>query len=331
MKILLFESSPSDATSYYRSRGVLSFLRNTGVELVPCETNNFHWSDAVMGDIAFFHRPHSNRHLKAMLTCKDVGIPIIADYDDDLFNIEDHNPMYQLYANDLQNILDCLRLSDEVIVSTQALADEYSKYARCTVIPNAHNDFIFPVDKKQPFIYNCTAYYRGGSTHQHDVYKHKKEIITMLERNEEFKFYFIGDRFSFLEEDTPHVDNFFYCGYEPLITYLSNLNKLRPCAHFTFLQNTQFNQGKSNCSWLEATYAGAASFAPEGLAEFDKTPAIKCTNFAMAFAVYKPETLLKRSHDESWQYIKDNLLLSNVNQMRGQLFNDVLCTKNNKS
>lgn len=322
-RILLFEPSKDDATSYYRSRGVLPFMaKGHDIQLIPCDAGHFNWADAVMGDVAFFQRPIGKHLLEKMLLCKDLGVKVIIDWDDNVLDIAEHNPLYGHCRRNLQHILDSLTLADHVIASTQSLGEVYGRYTRnVTVIPNCHNDYLFPVKSKQPFIFNRKAYYRGGSTHQKDVYKYKDQIIDMIKTNPEWLFHFFGDRFLFIEAETEKCDNHLVGGYQNVLEFLRSLIELRPCAYFTFLEDTIFNQGKSNCGWLEATYAGAACFAPLGLHEFDKLPCVVlCTNFTDGFSWKNPEAELKRLHDESWEYIQNNLLLSKVNELRLGVF-----------
>lgn len=323
MRVLLFEPRAEDATSFYRSRGVLPYLsRKNNIELIPSRVDGFTWAQALMGDVAFFQRPNHSSHARAMITLKECGVRVICDYDDDFFNIPEHNPVYAPYAANRQNIIDCIALADDLIVSTQTLADVYSPHARDAtpehihIVPNAHNDYMFPVERKKPFSYNKNAYYRGGTTHQWDVFKHADQIVSMIKKNTDWKFYFIGDRFPFLEAQTEGLSNHMVAGVVPMMDFFQLLIKMNPCVHFSFLENNKFNHSKSNCAWIEATYAGATSFATGGLPEFVKTPAIICNDIDDAFEHFQDKDFLKSRHDKSWEYICQNLLLSTVNERR---------------
>lgn len=316
MRVALFEPKADDATSFYRSRGAWHYLSKHHPLLQFIIPQGSGWIDAVLYDVAVFQRPCNATDAKAMLMFKECGVKVIADYDDDLLNVADHNPSFLHHTRNKQFGIDCLRIADTVIVSTDKLKESYSAYNKnIVVIPNALNDYFFTKENKNPFVYNKIAYYRGGSSHQRDVYGYKDEIIKTIKKNPDWKFYFIGDRFQFIEAETLECENFFVSGYAPTFNFLQNTNALHPCVNFVFLENSPFNQAKSNCAWIEATYAGAASIAPLKLAEFDKVPSLAIFTMHQMYS----ESKLKESHDKSWQYIQDHLLLSEVNKLRLQV------------
>lgn len=141
----------------------------------------------------------------------------------------------------------------------------------------------------------------------------------MIKENTKWNFYFIGDHFHFIEAQTVDLSNHFVASYLGLIEFFHMINNMNPCVHFSFLENTLFNHSKSNCGWIEATYAGAASFATGGLPEFVKTPAIICEQVDEAFRLFAEKDFLKDRHDKSWEYICQNLLLSTVNEQRAKV------------
>lgn len=329
MRLLLIEPNPSDATSFYRSRGVLPFLEKrypTQFTLqYPKRWDKIDWTDAVQADVAFVQRPAHRHNVHTIALLKECGVGVVVDYDDDIINIKDHNPVYEHYQNNIEHAVACIRMADALIVSTQALKDVYAPYNdNIHVIPNAHNDYLFPVSQKADFKYNHVAYYRGGSTHQRDVFINADSIVKMIKENPAWKFYFIGDRFHFLEAKTEGCKNHFVMGYQPTLEFLKMVNGMNPCAHFTFLEQTVFNMSKSNCGWLEATYAGAASFAPVGFPEFINKGIIQYANVDASFYSHVQTAgkyLMRDAHNQSWEYIKKNLLLSEVNRLRYDLLN----------
>lgn len=315
MRVALFEPAPADATSFYRSRGVWHYLSKEHPELKFIIPTGSDWIDAVLYDVAIFQRPCTKKDVRAITMMKDCGVKVIIDYDDNLLNVAPHNPSYEHHHFHKVSTMGCINLADIVIVSTEKLKESYLPYNKnIVVIPNALNDYIF--NKKKPFKNSKIAYYRGGSSHQRDVYLYRNEIIKTVRENPDWKFYFFGDRFQFLEAELSKDNNFLMFGYMPILQFLQSITELRPAAHFTFLEDTPFNQAKSNCSWIEATYAGAASFAPEKLAEFYKVPGL---DLEEAYDLNNATSILEESHDHSWMYIQDNLLLSQVNKKRLEL------------
>jgi hypothetical protein len=107
------------------------------------------------------------------------------------------------------------------------------------------------------------------------------------------------------------------------------MRRLNPNIFIYTLENTKFNQGKSNISWIEATYVGAAVIAPDFLPEFVK-PGISNFNSSLkeTFNKIKADNeVLKLMNELSWDYIKAKLLLSHVNQQR---YNTISELKNRK-
>lgn len=325
MRLLLIEPNPTDATSFYRSRGVWPFIKDVTIQ-IPRRWDKLEWTEAVLCDVAVVQRPSHPHSVHTIGLLKECGKKVIVDYDDDVTCIEDHNPVFEHFSKNIDDIIKCMEMADVVTVSTQALYDSFSKYnKRVVIIPNALNDFIFPVNHKSPFRFRHIAYYRGGSTHQRDVYARQEEIVRMIKQNPYWKFFFIGDRFQFIEAQTQRCKNHFAINYLPCFEFLKMINELAPTVHFNFLQDTPFNRAKSNCAWIEATYAGAASLAPLGLPEFVNKPAIQYSQVDKSFAAHvtvEGKYGLRDSHNASWDYIQSNLLLSQVNLQRLAVLND---------
>jgi len=96
------------------------------------------------------------------------------------------------------------------------------------------------------------------------------------------------------------------------------------------LSDTPFNRAKSNISWIEATYAGSSVIAPEFLPEFANMPGVITYNELMDSVFENVKDFNKSlaiTNDLSWRYIKENLLLSQVNNLRYQ---SLLALKNSK-
>ena len=107
-------------------------------------------------------------------------------------------------------------------------------------------------------------------------------------------------------------------------TYVSEMerkNKDLDCRVFVKpMANHIFNHSKSNCSWIETTYAGMVTVAPTAFPEFDK-PGIVRNNYhgeAVNRLMYD-DMYYQHNFELSVNYIRDNLLLSKVNELRKHL------------
>ena len=309
---------PNDASAFYRTCGVLPYIRSDAFELINLSHVQNHSSMTFIGLYALIiQRPNESRDLQVIRAAKDVGVKIISDYDDDCLHLDALNPMADFFEAGKQNIIDALTLSDEIWVGTGAIKKAYRLYNNnIHIIPNCHNDYIFSVLDKPKHVYAKTCMYRGGFSHEGDVYDVgvPEQVLSLINGNPEWGFYFLGQRFKYIEIRLKHANHFIHNGAST-VQFYKIMHRLNPTVFFYPLSNTVFNRSKSNCSWMEATYSGAAFFGNTELPEFQKPGISPLTllNKAVSEGHIK---YLKKCHDESWNYIKEHLLLSKVNELR---------------
>lgn len=321
IRVLTFAPAIVDGTSFYRLGGVMPYLEKEYSDIHIKDISgkdNLDWYDYISYDIVVFQRPFIKSHLNTILMLKMMGVKVIIDYDDDVLNLPIHNPYYHNYKSNEKTIQDIVKIVDHVWVSTIGLKETFSKYNdNITIVPNSHNDYLFPVNNKKEFNDKTkTVAYRGGTTHELDVYSNMEDWLHIINKNKNTKFYFFGARFPYLESKCG--DNYLIVPGTHILEYFKNFQDVNPNIFIYTLENTKFNQGKSNISWIEATYAGAAVISPEYLNEFIK-PGI--SNYKDSFKdlfndLKNDNKVLKIMNDLSWDYIKTNLLLSHVNQKR---------------
>jgi hypothetical protein len=332
IRVLTFAPSIVDGTSFYRLGGVLPYLEKEYSDIHIKDLSHkdkLDWHDYTSYDVAVFQRPFIKNHLATINMLKLMGIKVIIDYDDDVLNVPMHNPYYINYDANKETIIDIAKLADHIWLSTNGLKETFKEHNdKITVVPNAHNDYLFPVKSKKNFNKETNIVsYRGGSTHEVDVYSHLDDWTDIINNNLDTEFYFLGARFPYLESKCG--DNYLIIPGAHIIDYFYNFKKLNPNIFIYSLEDNTFNRGKSNISWIEATYAGAAVMAPKFLPEFIK-PGI--TNFDDSFKdtfekLKGDNKTLKVMNELSWDYIKTNLLLSHVNQQR---YNTIVELKNRK-
>jgi hypothetical protein len=309
-----------DAPSFYRTSGVLSFLKSKDifVKNIFNAEKTYGWEHLVGADVFIFQRPYHEYHTNLISMAKDMGIKVICEYDDDLLHIPVHNSSFELLDINRNNIINSLALADEVWTSTQFIKTSYLPYnGNIHVIPNCHNDYIYPIRDKRSFNKSTkVAAYRGGSSHQEDVYDWKDEIIETINNNLDWEFRFQGSRFRFLERETGL--NHTYTNPISLMQFFKSYYDLNPNIAFFPLQDNIFNNGKSNISFLEATYAGAAFMGNRKLAEFNLPFVIPINNgFKDEFLHVKDDYYrLKILNNDAWDWICENRLLSKVNELR---------------
>ncbi len=308
-KILFYSLAPSDTTSFWRMHGTLKYINHPDLELVDASyTVNWNWSSMLGVDALILQRPFQKQHFDLIALAKDMGVYVICDYDDNLLEVDQYNPTYAMYASAKQTAIDCIMMADEIWVSTAALGEAY-KHPNTYLIPNAWNDCLFPVEGKRKCVDNRKALWRGGSSHRADVAESATLLTDRMRENKDWTFLIAGDRFESIELQTG--DNHHIIPYMSLVQFFRYMIKENPCVGFFPLRDTPFNRCKSNISWMEYTYAGAATYGNTELPEFSP-------EFVLPL-----EFLLQSSHEvhedyncRSWQYICDSLLLSDINKLR---------------
>lgn len=317
-KVLVYPLDPNDTTSLWRVNGVLPYIQNKDFELVnahsvlPKENGmiRFNWSSLVGYSILLMQRPFAHDHVALLMTAKNMGLKIILDYDDDLWNVPFTNPTYQMYRDAVLNgSLDkCVSLADIIWCSTPSIQSVIG--FNTLHVPNCHNDYLFKVKNKRPYVPGKKCFYRGGSSHKADVMSVADEMVKLMNENTDWTFMWMGDRFEYMEIRTG--DNHQIIPGMPIMDYFRCLNQESPNIMLFPLQTNKFNEGKSNICWLEGSFSGAALFGNKNLPEF---------NLDCIASIDNIQDGLKRDdlgelNNRSWELITDTLLLSNINKIR---------------
>lgn len=313
-KVYYYSPSPSDSTAYYRTSGVFPFMDTQGkFELVDVSAQtSFGWHNMLGCQVFIMQRPFSEIHVRILQMIKSLlTVRIILDYDDDLMEVDFHNPTYQQYQASRNNIRECVLLADEVWVSTQSIADSLN-HPNAVIVPNAHNDSLWKIKDKCTYNPNTRKIiYRGGTSHQADINHVAPSLIQVVNNNPNWMFQFLGDRYTYMELNCG--DNYHIIPGFPIIEYFKYYY-MENCNIAIFpLCDTKFNRGKSNIAWLEASMAGSAFFGNKELPEFNKSGILPLGELE---TLMKEDDLLKKANETSWEIIKDTLLLSKINKLR---------------
>ncbi len=299
--------------------GVLPKLSKLDPQITVEPLDMRDWHDIVDTDIVFFERP-SQSHLHAgMEQIKDFGLKIWLDFDDDFFNVpvKPFNPSGNHFNDpEIQEILiKLLRMADVITVSTDVIKKSYDRYnENVVVIPNAFNDYNY----KWAYNYSTrdAIFWRGSISHRFNLKTAKDAILKVARRNREWEWNFVGeagdDVWSEIENAKLHFDR-------DNVKFWKLLREIDCSIQIFPLVNDLFNQAKSNCSWIEGTYAGATMLAPD-FAEY-RRPGI--TNYSdmeefqeELISLMSDKPRRKANYDLSFGYIRDNLMLSDVNKQR---------------
>lgn len=313
-KVLTYLLDKRDTTSFWRG-ACMKHLSNNEFDVVDLsDLKVFDWTVFYGASIFWMQRPFTIEHAQVITTAKNMGCKIILEYDDDLTCVDMYNPTYRLYKDNQATLNMCLGLADELWVSTESVGKSYmAKTKQIYVIPNAHNDYLFKVSNKRDFDpFGKSCYYRGGASHQADVNSVANSLLDVINSNTDWTFAFMGDRYYFLEMNTG--DNYHIVPGMTIMEYFKYIHQENPQLFIFPLCDTMFNRGKSNISWIEATYVGAAFAGNKNLPEFDKDFIMHINDLPQIIKGGVRD--LREANERSWEYICDTLLLSNVNKLR---------------
>jgi hypothetical protein len=312
MKKILYFTWFAAGSEFYRTSGVFPYIQHKGLSITSTTETNISFATILGYDTIIIERPSSTQSLNLIKLAKDMGIKVISDWDDNPLALDVYNPMYQTYVNEKQNVLECVALSDEIWVSTEAIKTAFKLYNRnIWVIPNAHHDYLFPVSEKREFTYNKKAMWRGGDSHIGDMYDIgvPEKIIEMVNGNPDWEFSFFGQRFQYLEKRCG--DNYIAKGGASTVQFYKMMHQENACVFFYPLADSVFNRSKSNIAWIESTFSGSAFFGNTKLPEY-----IDGTILPIEDLIVDDEDILRFYNRVSWEYIEENLLLSKVNELR---------------
>lgn len=330
MNLYCYIPEHADATSFYRAVHPLSALR----KLIPTLNITHHTSIIKHGDIAhqdvcFIQRPSGEEHLALVKMCKDLKVKVWVDFDDNFFCVPPSNQCYKMYSSQKtqETIAKIIHEADAVSVSTLQLAKDLLRFRKdgdtIEVIPNAFNDYLFPITKetKPQFKPHQVIMWRGGKSHEKDLHTFASAIEKSAKRHPMWNYPFMGYEPWFLLErlgkqaiHVPGVD---------ILTYFNVIKIANPNIAYACLTDIPFNRCKSNISWIENTYAGAVCIGPEfeewkrpGMVTYSKPEQL---SDIIDYLIESGPHELAKQHAYSWEYISDTLMLSRVNEQRKSL------------
>ena len=330
IRILAVSPITWDSTSFYRSRGPFNMLRkqmDIDIHDYRPQINNYTWAEIGSYDIIFFQRPAKAENFMLAEYAKEMGIKVWVDYDDDLFRLPNESRAWFEYTHPdvRKTMLKMLIIADVVTVSTLELKnffDDMTQTTKSDVIPNALNDdWIVPAKE-----YNedsKVVVWRGSETHCGDVTYFTGQLDEAISASTD-EWHFMGYN-PFTLTNLPELNTKIKCHKgEDIRLYNRNLMSLKPRMMHVPLVDNALNRAKSNIAWIEATYVGAVTVAPNW--EEWQRPGVICYDSPDDYK----RLLMEHSRDyakcwrESMDYINKNLLLSHVNQKRKDIIEKLM-------
>lgn len=266
MRILYHSPYPADVCSFYRGMGVLPHLPGVTVDICQQEVS---WATLAGYDLLFMQRPYMEEHLRLIELAQPL-MPVVVDYDDNLLEVPAWNPCWELYQQPKVRavVKTCLEVADGVVLSTQALAEQWACNS-CTlgdinkmnIILNAYNDYILPTTPPTT-PRERIVFWRGSRTHDGDLMEHKDAIIEIANSHPDWRWVFMGSVPWMLEGKM----RFEYRASVDTMKYFQVIREEIPAAiHIAPLKENSFNRAKSRIAVMEAESAQAMP-----VMEFDK-------------------------------------------------------------
>lgn len=332
--IMTITPNALDATSYYRGVGPISILRKYRDDINIAFADRINMMNMMMCNAVFMQRPYKDASVEVAKMAKKRNKPLWVDYDDFLFDVPFSNPAYKVYSSDKvkKNIAEMIVMADLVTVSTDKLADVLRRSngellnKNTVVINNGFNETNFSQKWRGAHESNLITW-RGSNTHEEDLLEVCGEISEISHNHTDWTFNFIGCRPSFLLQ-MMRSQNTIFTEALNIDEYFDYIWTVRPAIHIVPLKKSVFNLCKSNIAWIEATYAGAVTIAPEWH-EWKRPGVITYENpedigKAIKQAIQMPLEDRKKFNAMSWEYIRNNLFTKSIFSKLDSVFNSLL-------
>lgn len=327
MKLAILRKGQESAITYYRLTPWLELARQNNWQAHEFYPKQFTGDSAHLFDALIVSRPGSADELMAIVIAKNLGIKVIVDIDDLMWQIPVGNDAFRHYSPDVHDVLSRgLLWADAVIASTDALAKELQKEfdIEASVIYNRFNDRYIkpkpPTDNKG----KLRVLWRGSNTHHEDLYAFRDAFREF----DNVQFEFFGPvPWYFLENRGGKLKNLIVHSFKyDVLSYFRKLAELQPDFMVFPLEDNPFNRAKSNIAWIEAIQTGAA-FIGTDLPEFDGLSFRQFNDTQTLYQIFaylnempaiaKTESL--KYIEQMQKHLKMNFNLSAENQKRAQI------------
>jgi len=270
MRILVIAPDPRDGTSMYRAIGPFGKMAKMHPELFirhakPGEAIG--WDTISDIDVVFMQRPFDPAHVHVAKICNDFRMPLVVDYDDNYFDIKEHNPAHKFYSNpySIELIRQLIDLADEAWFGTIPLkecmgSDKTPSYH----IPNAINTDLYPMQKPK---FRDVVVWRGGASHDMDLKLYKEQIFSLVKKFPDHEFVFMGHCPEFISDHIP-ASQLTEVRFSSFPRYMRMLMELAPKLIIVPMEDSDFNRSRGDSAWLEGTVAGCPVLAPSFMPAF---------------------------------------------------------------
>jgi len=334
MKILFIAPRTYDSCSFYRSGGIAPDLkRKLGADIfmTSLEKDKFDWQKMMMYDLVMFQRPYSDTTLAMQIYLKKLGIPVWVDFDDFTLDVPISNNSYETLTRARSTILQIAALADVVSVTTPALKAAFATAITAInpehpldirVIPNAFNNTFLGRRSLEKRTMNVM--WRGSDSHTADLMAFGNALNLLMDTYKDWHFVYMGMLPWFLA--SPHGNTTYLPPTDPIYYFEKIAQVASPVIHVP-LEDSLFNRCKSNIAFIEGAYCGSVVVAPDW-EEWRKPGVLTYKSedeyMSLISDVLEGRVNAREMTDLSWAYIKENLMLTDVNELRVELVKSLL-------
>lgn len=328
MKLGVLSNIASPATDIYRS---IHPFRKLGYDTIVIDPEKARWYELSECDVLVVSRPNGTQIQSILAEFKRMGSgkKIIVDMDDNLHLVDKANPSHGHFSlpQVKDSVVKCMSLADHIIYSTKALQKYYApfqtfttsgKILESTVIPNAVDLELTPMRKPRPLHNPIRVLWRGSEHHKKDL-ETIRPFWNWILKDERYEVMMMGlqahDVYTFFPGALSNSWN------PSPFSYWGKLQDLSADVAIFPLEDTPFNQGKSNIFALEMLVNGVLPFVPFGFPEFNhpgvafyEKNLIKGT-FETAIA----DEVRMQKVNAGQEWILENRTLEKVNELRKQI------------
>ncbi len=254
----VFNHYDNSGVSYYRMWGQEKHLKKMGWDTFRFDnTKPFmevsDWEAILPGTDIFINQQHDNPSFLALTMAMrdEYNMPIVAEIDDDIYDVNPSSPAYQYFypgSPIIEMTEEYLKDADAITTTTQRLADVYSKLNKnIYILPNALDAEDWPDHTPRagdPIIIG----WAGSPTHFQDLRVVEKPLKKVLKKHPNVLFrvmgclpdFFAGHSQIELRED-----------YVDIMDWPQKLASLNFDIGIAPLAISNFNLAKSNLKWME--------------------------------------------------------------------------------
>lgn len=263
--------SVNDATSFYRAAWPLSRLQKNRSDVSVYfqkigKDQAIAWAEISLFDILFLQRPYTPWEYQLLTIAKDIGVKVWCDYDDDLLNVEIHNPAFKTYSDPKikDNVTKIAKAADLLTFSTEHLKSKMSfGNPNAHVVRNATDFDLLALQKSKDYKrLENVIFWRGSKSHDNDLFLYADALGKIAKKNRAWKFGFLGNPWFGLLNFIPQ-DQMFVIPKVDLPKYFHFMKALQPDISIAPLADSVFNRSKSNIAWQEATISSSPCLCPD--------------------------------------------------------------------